>query len=242
MKSTEVLERYLQICIRNLEEDSRVLSLLKGKGIKESFLIDNFSLGFSNGALTELIEKDQDLIRMFEKSGILNNGKDVLKNRLIIPLFNENRSVVNIAGFSLHQNSKRKLVLLNPSGIFNQAFLKNSREIILTMNPVEALLLIQNDYPNVTFLAGDDPKYIHFIKEHNIRKAIFTFEGKTNLYYELTKNGISTKRLPLDFSKVLNGKAKQYLEQILSGSEDNTDGADTGINDTIRKIENGLLF
>ena len=37
----------------NLEGDSRVLPLVKGKGIKESFLIDNFSLGFSNDALEE---------------------------------------------------------------------------------------------------------------------------------------------------------------------------------------------
>ncbi|KKL98468.1 hypothetical protein LCGC14_1824140 [marine sediment metagenome] len=50
MKSTGVLERYLKICKRNLEGDSRVLPLLEGKGIKESFLIDNFSLGFSNDA------------------------------------------------------------------------------------------------------------------------------------------------------------------------------------------------
>ena len=53
MKSTGVLERYLKICNRNLEGDSRVLSLLKGKGISKTFLIDNFSLGFSNGSLDE---------------------------------------------------------------------------------------------------------------------------------------------------------------------------------------------
>ncbi len=50
MKSTGVLERYLKICKRNLEGDSRVLSLLEGKGIRKTFLIDNFSLGFSNDA------------------------------------------------------------------------------------------------------------------------------------------------------------------------------------------------
>ncbi len=50
MKSTGVLERYLKICNRNLEGDSKVLPLLKGKGISESFLIDYFSLGFSNDA------------------------------------------------------------------------------------------------------------------------------------------------------------------------------------------------
>jgi len=39
MKSTGVLERYLKICKRNLEGDSRVLPLLKGKGISKTFLI-----------------------------------------------------------------------------------------------------------------------------------------------------------------------------------------------------------
>ena len=74
------------------------------------------------------------------------------------------------------------------------------------------------------------------------QKGVPFFEGKTSLYYDLSKNGISTKRLPLDFSKVLNGKEKQYLEQILSASEDNANGDDAGINDTIRKIENGFQF
>ncbi len=50
MKSTEVLERYLKICKRNLEGYSRVQPLLKGKEISKTFLIDNFSLGFSNDA------------------------------------------------------------------------------------------------------------------------------------------------------------------------------------------------
>jgi len=50
MESTGVLKRYLKICKRNLEGDPQVLSLLKGKGISKTFLIDNYSLGFSNDA------------------------------------------------------------------------------------------------------------------------------------------------------------------------------------------------
>ncbi len=53
MKSTGVLERYLRICKRNLQGDSRVLSLLKGKEISKTFQIDSFSLGFSNDAREE---------------------------------------------------------------------------------------------------------------------------------------------------------------------------------------------
>ena len=34
----------------------------------------------------------------------------------------------------------------------------NTREIILTAGPIESLFLIQHDFPNTTFLFGDDDK------------------------------------------------------------------------------------
>ncbi len=76
---------------------------------------------------------------------------------------------------------------MNDSRIFNQPFLKNVKDIIFTENPLEALSLIQSDNPNTTFLFGSDSKYIQFINEHRIKKAIFTFNGKMRLFYELSK-------------------------------------------------------
>jgi len=113
------------------------------------------------------------------------------------------------------------------------------REIIFTENPLEALLLIQNDYPNTTFLFGDDHKYLKFINEHKVKRIIFTFEGKMRLFYELSKNGVSTKRVFIDFHKIKNAGAKEYFEKIFSGKGR---GENTQSSDLIQEIENGFLF
>jgi len=99
--------------------------------------------------------------------------------------------------------------------------------------------LIQNDNPNTTFIFGDDSKYVKFINEHKIKRAIFTFEGKMRLFYELSKNGVSTKRVFIDFHKIKNAGAKEYLEKIFSGKGNRED---TQSSDLIQEIENGFLF
>jgi len=76
MKSTGVLERYLKICNRNLEGDSRFLPLLKGKRISKTFLINNFSLGF----LTMLGRNNFHTLRYYEYLQPIKSNKG-LANR-----------------------------------------------------------------------------------------------------------------------------------------------------------------
>ncbi len=240
MNAKSILERYVALCSNNLKDNVRVLSILKNQDIYEDYIFENFMLGYSDGRILETISKNDGLVSLFEKAGIITNRKEVLKSCITIPVFNEEKEIVNIAGYNIHQRSKNKLVTLNKSGIFNKPFLSKAKEIILTENPLETLLLIQNDFPAATFLFGDDSKYVSFINEHGIKRAVFTFEGKMRLFYELSKNGVSAKRVTVDFNKARKAVAKEYLETVLSGKSLNEDDKETS--DIIQEIENGLLF
>ena len=99
--------------------------------------------------------------------------------------------------------------------------------------------MIKNDYPNTTFLFGDDSKYVNFINDHKIKRIIFTFEGKMRLFYRLIKSGVSVKRIFIDSEKVKNTGSKEYLQKLFSGS--NIDENDRS-SDIIQEIENGFLF
>ena len=239
MAQQELLERYVSICCSNLSENNRVLAFFRNKGIYESYIFNNFSLGYSNDKLLETIGQNEDIKENLEKIGILKNGKEMFKNCVTIPIYDENKAVINIIGYNIYPKNKNRLLFLNDSGIFNQTFLKNVREIILTENPLEAFTLIQNDFPYATFLFGDDSKYIRFISEHGIKKSIFTFEGKMRLFYEISKNGISATRVFIDFSKVKGAVSKDYLRKVLSEKETEKGELST---DLIQEIENGFLF
>ncbi len=136
MNTQEVLERYIQLCVKNLGENQRVCTLLRKQGITESFLFENFRLGYANSSMCELIKGNGELNSRCDQLGLLIKGKEVMSGHLTIPILDEQKGVVNIAGYNVYPQSKKKFKCLTPKGIFNQAFLRNIDELILTNNPL----------------------------------------------------------------------------------------------------------
>jgi len=237
MTSPEVFERYISLCQSNLENNSRVLSLLRKRGIREQFLLVNFRLGYASGSLSEVVGEDKDSRDRLEALGVLRNGKEHLQHRLIVPITDENKAVVNLVAISLHPQSKHRVITLNESGIFNHPFLGKTTEIVCTEDPLEALLLIQQDVTNATFLFGSDEKYTSFMASHGIRQVVFVFDGRARLFYELTRSGISASRIQLDREKIREKIGKEYLQEVLASKESNNLS-----DDGIQEIENGFLF
>jgi hypothetical protein len=237
MKASEVLERYVQLCVQGLEETTRVQTLLRNQGLRESFLFQSFRIGYSAGTLLDLVQANDGLGKLCEEAGVLRNGKESLAHRLILPIVDSEKHVVNVVGLNLYPKAKKKLLCLSPGGIFNQAFLAGATEVVLTESPLDALLLIQNDVANVTFVFGEDAKYLHFFQEHGIRMVIFALEGRARLYHELAVGGISVRRVSLDHDKLSGSGAKAYLEGFLAGPKTETLGSDA-----IQEIEGGFLF
>ena len=149
MKKSEILEQYAKRCIKTLETNSHVKALIKKRGIYENYIFENFLVGYSDGRLLERISENDGLLKHFEEVGIIKNGKEVFKNYITIPIYNREKEIINIVGYNIYPRSKNKIIMLNNSGIFNQTFIERSKEIIVTESPLEALLLIKNDYPNI---------------------------------------------------------------------------------------------
>jgi len=238
MTQAEILQRYVELCHTALLEDNRVLDLLQKAGIQDSFLLESFSLDYAGGRILEPVGENEEIFRKLVAAGILaSDGKEVLRNRVIIPILDENKAVVNLVGYSLNPKTKHKLRWLHPGGLFNAPFLRTRKELILTEDPLPCLLLIQQDVSNTTFLFCDDQKYLHFCQEHGIRKVFLPFEGKARLFYEFLQAGISTHRVSVDFERLRSGEARDYLEDLFSAQSENMSASDT-----ILEIENGLLF
>jgi len=233
----EILERYISICQSNLENNQRALSFLKRQGISESFIFENFRIGYAEGNLIEILGDNDELGSTLENMGILKQGNEALKSCITIPVFDSNNTVENIVGYNIFPQAKQRIIYLNETGIFNSHFIRNTQDVILTESPIEALFLIQNDIPNVTFANGENQNFIRFFHENRIRRVLFTFEGKARLFFELSKDGISTKRITINFSEINRNNPKGVLEELLKGGN-----GETLNSDAITEIENGFLF
>ena len=86
-------------------------------------------------------------------------------------------------------------------------------------------------------MIGDDSKYLNYLVEHKIDKVVFSFDGRAKLFYDLTKSGISVKRVILDFKKSL-----EFNHDNLTDLFKNTEAESKVSADTIREIENGFIF
>lgn len=238
MTNQEILTLYVKHYAKKECFNKRVVTLLDNCGLREVHIFSNFHIGYSDGSVIQLIDSNPELVERFEKLGLLANGKDALINHVLVPVLDLNKAIVNIAGYNPYPQTKNKVIYLNNEGIFNEAYLKHQEDVILTETPIEALVFIQTGYANTTFLMPDDAKYLKFVSENNIRNVIFTNDGKARLFYDLTSTGISTRRIPVDFSKLTNGNAKSYLDDLLMKKP----VLEQETSDSIRQIERGFLF
>ena len=101
--------------------------------------------------MIETIGDNKNLIDYFNEIGIIKNNKEEYTNHLTFPIYDNNKAIVNVAYYNPNPLSKKKLQILNSNCIFNSSFLKNNPEIILTESPIDALLLIQNNYSKYNF-------------------------------------------------------------------------------------------
>ena len=173
MTRNEILTYYLTHCQKSLADNVRAQRFLEQNGLSEGFAADAFQLGFSDGSVGELCQDNEPLQEELERLGLLKNGKEFFRGCLIVPIIDENKEPVNIVGYSINPQKKKRMLSLRPDGIFNAPFLKNCSEVIFTNNPISTLMLIADDMMNTTFVFGDEKKYVGFCLEHGIRKVLF---------------------------------------------------------------------
>ena len=238
MDTHDLIDHYIDLCHGALKGSERVLRLLKKAGLVDTNILDTFHIGYANGETAELVVGNQDLTGALTDIGIVARGKEVLRNYLIIPVYDCDKQPVTLVGYSLYPQTKQKLISLSDRGIFNEGYLCNCSRLILTETPVETLLLIQRGITDVTFQYGADEKYLRHCTESESKEVLFTHRGASSLFSALTAAGVRTRRAIIDFAHLSQGAGKRYVEEALATEEDAADE----YADAVQQIENGFLF
>ena len=144
---------------------------------------------------------------------------------------------MNVVGYNDDGRGKQPMRALNDRGLFNAPYLSRQRELVVAEDPVDTLLLIQNDVANATFFLESDDACLEFVREHDLKRVTFLCEGRARLFHQLARSGISTRRVELDRDRLLGSDARGYLEGLLAGDHH---GGWTA--DAITEIEQGFLF
>ena len=238
VNTTAVLEQYIDRCHERISENEKALRFLARAGITERFVLESFRIGFSDGSLVEQIEGNTELYARCETAGLIGKAGEVLQNRIIVPLLDEERAPAGLTGISISSRAKQRLLLVGESAVFNAPFLRNTEEIILAGDPLAALFFIQNGVDSTTFVFADDEAIVSFARRHSIRSAVFTFEGRERLFYDLSTAGVACRRVAVDLDQFIANPDKEALRASISGEE----AAESEGNDIIEKVENGFVF
>jgi len=233
-----VFEQYIDRCHELLLENEKALRFLSRAGITERFVLESFRVGFADGSLAEQIEGNTELYARCESLGLLTKAEETLRNRIVIPVLDEERAPIGLVGVALSARAKEAVVSVGETAVFNAPFLRNTDEAVITDSPLRALLLIQNGIDSATFVLDNDAALAAFIQRHDIRRAVFTFDGKERLFYELSTAGVTCRRAAVDLQQFIANPNKEALRASISGEE----AGESQSSDTIQKIENGFVF
>jgi hypothetical protein len=238
MNNSEILQKYISQCHSALRESEHVLNHLHKIGIRDKAILESFQIGYSTGNLEEQVSGNTEWSETLSEFGLLKNGKETLTHHVTIPILDEGKEIINIAGYSPFSRVNDKIRFLNSRGIFNHSYIIHCNEVILCADPVETLLLIQHGLSNATFLVENDDGILDLLNRNKIQKAIFTYPDSKDLYYKLTTAGISASRVSIDWDRLKNGSGKKYLEALFT-TDSKTEEEHA---DVVKQIEHGFLF
>jgi len=105
-----ILKKYVSVCRNNLIENNRILTFLKKHSIYENYIFGNFCIGYSNGELIDLIGENEKLKEKLTGIGIFKKGEEIFKSCIIVPIYDENKTIINIVGYNIYPQSKNKLI------------------------------------------------------------------------------------------------------------------------------------
>ena len=100
MSNQEYLSKYIDICNLNIRENKKIISILKNLGIYGNYIFDNLKIGYSNGNILEIIGDNLEIKNYFLSIGIIKNNREVYANYITIPVYDENKAILNIAFFN----------------------------------------------------------------------------------------------------------------------------------------------
>ena len=186
----ELLNQVIGYYHETLLESPEALDYLKARGLAHPELIDAFKLGYANRTLgLRLPEKSRvagaEIRGRLQRIGLYReSGHEHFNGSLVVPVFDLGGNVVEVYGRKLRDDLRagtpRHLYLPGPhAGVWNEAALAASREIILCEALIDAMTFWAAGYCNVTSAYGvegvtDD--HLAAFKRHGTKRVLIAYD------------------------------------------------------------------
>lgn len=173
-----------------LKQSPEAQAYLKARGLDHPELIDSFKLGYANRTLgLRLPEKNRvagaEVRGRLQRLGIYReSGHEHFNGSLVVPVFDAVGNVVEVYGRKIRDDLRpgtpTPLYLPGPhAGVWNEAQLAASREVILTEALIDAMTFWCAGYRNVTAAYGtqgftDD--HLAAFRRHGIERVLIAFD------------------------------------------------------------------
>jgi DNA primase len=231
--SQSLLNQVIDFYHGALKQSSEGLDYLQQRSLENPEMIDRFKLGLCNRTLCyRLPEKSRqagsEIRGKLNQVGILReSGHEHFIGCLIIPVFSEDGSVVEIYGRKLrndqHKDAVHHLYLPGPHhGVWNFSCLAENKEIILCEALIDALTFWCYGFHNVTSsygINGFTKEHLEAFKRYQTKRILIAYDrdeagdhAAEILSQKLTAVGIDCYRVrfPMDQD------ANQYAQQAQS--------------------------
>lgn len=235
-EDARLLAQVIDYYHESLKQSPEALAYLEKRGIANGDAIARFKLGFANRTLGYRLpaknRKEGAAIRgQLQRLGLYrSSGHEHFTGSLVIPVISETGEVTEVYGRKindkLREGTPYHLYLPGPHrGVWNEAALHASKEIILCESLIDALTFWVNGYRNVTAsygVEGFTKGHLAAFKQHGTERVLIAYDrdkageqAAEALAKKLTGEGIDCYRI--HFPKGMD--ANDYALQVQPASK-----------------------
>ncbi len=174
----------------SLKQSPEALAYLKARGLDHPDLVERFQLGYANRTLgLRLPDKNRlsgaDIRARLQKIGIYrDSGHEHFNGSLIVPVLDANGNVTEVYGRKIRDDLRKgtplHLYLPGPHrGVWNEAALAASQEIILCEALIDAMTFWCAGYTNVTAsygVEGFTEDHLSAFARHGIQRVLIAYD------------------------------------------------------------------
>ncbi len=207
-QARQLLERTLTVYERNCDEEPK--NYLAKRGISDLAFLNRYSIGYSNGKLTEILPSEGGVLEDLTTIGILNEkGWERFNSCLVFPVFDIDNNLSTFYGRSIKDGDKRHIFLPNrPTGLWNISIIKTYSEIILVESILDGLSVAMAGFQNVISCQGTNglsDNDLQLFKKYGVNKITILFDGDEpgrkateRLKGKISGSNLEMKTLPND--------------------------------------------
>lgn len=186
----ELLRRVVGYYHETLVGSAEAVRYLKKRGIDSVEAVDHFRLGYANRTLgyrlaPKRTKAGEELRGRLERLGILRpSGHEHFRGSLVIPVFGPSGEVLEMYGRKIGERLRAgtplHLYLPGPHrGVWNEAALTESKEVILTESLIDALTFWAAGFRNVTAaygVSGFTDEHRQALRRHGTERVLIAYD------------------------------------------------------------------